>query len=193
KQPIATTPRERAEEAYRRAVQAAGQGRGLQAQAELQAALREDPGFTTGRLLLARMFAEQGRSAEAKALLGDGLAADAAQPALALALARLHVERNELDEAIRVLRRSAPAATGNAEFRGYLAGVLQKAGRAREAVDEYRGALQLSPQTGVWWMGLGLSLEADGRPGEAREAFLKARASGTLSPELAAFVDQKLR
>ena len=63
----------------------------------------------------------------------------------------------------------------------------------KEAIEEYQATVRLSPQTGIWWMGLGLSLEADGRTAEAREAYQKARASGTLSPELAAFVEQKLR
>ncbi|MBL8488818.1 MAG: hypothetical protein JNK22_17265, partial [Rhodocyclaceae bacterium] len=58
KQPIAVTPREKAEEALRRAQQAGAQGRGLQAQAELQAALREDPSYATARLLLAQAFVE---------------------------------------------------------------------------------------------------------------------------------------
>ena len=51
----------------------------------------------------------------------------------------------------------------------------------------------LVPQAGVWWMGLGISLEADGRGAEARDALQRAKATGTLSPELAAFVEQKLR
>jgi MSHA biogenesis protein MshN len=42
-------------------------------------------------------------------------------------------------------------------------------------------------------MGLGISLEAEGRPAEAREAFQRARATGALSVELDRFVEQKLR
>jgi MSHA biogenesis protein MshN len=42
-------------------------------------------------------------------------------------------------------------------------------------------------------MGLGISLEADGRGAEAREAFQRARSSGALSAELDRFVEQKLR
>ena len=42
-------------------------------------------------------------------------------------------------------------------------------------------------------MGLGLSLEAEGRGAEAREAFRRAHDSGSLSVELAAFVEQKLK
>jgi MSHA biogenesis protein MshN len=42
-------------------------------------------------------------------------------------------------------------------------------------------------------MGLGLSLEADGRLPEARDAYQRARATGALTPELSEFVDQKLK
>jgi MSHA biogenesis protein MshN len=36
-------------------------------------------------------------------------------------------------------------------------------------------------------------MQADQRLSEAREAFSRARASGSLSPELQAFVEQKLK
>ena len=71
--------------------------------------------------------------------------------------------------------------------------MLQRLTLHKRAVAEYQAALQLAPQAGVWWMGLGISLEADGRLPEAKDAFQRARATGALSPELAAFVDQKLK
>jgi MSHA biogenesis protein MshN len=42
-------------------------------------------------------------------------------------------------------------------------------------------------------MGLGISLEAEGRSAEARDAFQRARASNSLSPELDRFVEQKIK
>lgn len=42
-------------------------------------------------------------------------------------------------------------------------------------------------------MGLGISLEAMGKQQEARDAYQRAKATGVLSVELAAFVEQKLR
>jgi MSHA biogenesis protein MshN len=50
----------------------------------------------------------------------------------------------------------------------------------------------MQPQNPVWWMGLGISLQAEKRNAEALDAFRKAKASGTLSPELQAFVERKL-
>jgi MSHA biogenesis protein MshN len=41
-------------------------------------------------------------------------------------------------------------------------------------------------------MGLGISLQAENRLQEAKEAFSRAKMSNTLTPELQAFVDQKL-
>jgi MSHA biogenesis protein MshN len=41
-------------------------------------------------------------------------------------------------------------------------------------------------------MGLGISLQAENRIGEARDAYLRAKTTGALSPELTAFVEQKL-
>jgi MSHA biogenesis protein MshN len=70
---------------------------------------------------------------------------------------------------------------------------LQRLNRHAEAADLFASALQSAPGNGVWWMGLGISLAAEGRTDTARDAFSRARASGSLSPELAQYVEQRLR
>ena len=74
-----------------------------------------------------------------------------------------------------------------------VAALLARLGQHAAAVAQYQTALRLSPQSGVWWMGLGLSMQAIGSLPEAQEALRRARASDNLTPELAAFVEQRLK
>ncbi|MBX3675421.1 MAG: tetratricopeptide repeat protein [Rhodocyclaceae bacterium] len=188
-----STPRERAENEYRRALGLVNQGRIQEGVAVLRSALSEDTGHAGARLALFGLLVEQQRYEEAQTLLEVTLARDPAQPQMASRLARLKLERGDARGAEETLARAAAAATDNAEYRALHAAVLQRLTLHKRAVAEYQAALQLAPQAGVWWMGLGISLEADGRLPEAKEAFQRARATGALSPELAAFVDQKLK
>jgi MSHA biogenesis protein MshN len=60
-------------------------------------------------------------------------------------------------------------------------------------VSEYQAALTLAPRAGLWWMGMGISLQADNRGAEALDAFNRAKSAGGLSPDLLAFVDQRMK
>jgi MSHA biogenesis protein MshN len=107
-------------------------------------------------------------------------------------LARLQVEKGELKPAIDTLQRTLQSAGDRADYQAFLAALYQRDGRHKEAVDMYVAALRKAPQNGLWWMGMGISLQADNRLQEARDAFGRARAANSLSPELLAFVEQKL-
>jgi tetratricopeptide (TPR) repeat protein len=118
------------------------------------------------------------------------LAFDPRQPAMAMLLARLQIERG--GSGVDTLQRSLPYAAGNGDYHAFLAGALQRQGRHLEAAEQYGAALRANPHNGVWLMGLGISLQAEKRNGEALDAFRKARSSASMSPELQAFVDRKL-
>jgi MSHA biogenesis protein MshN len=193
KRPRSETPRERAEQDYRKAYALLGQGRTSEALPLLRSTLAEDATHASARLALAGVLAQSGRQDEALALIEEGLQLEPTRSALALAAARLLAARGAYDRAGQVLSRAASSAQADAEFRAFHAAVLQRLTLHKEAVAEYQAALRLAPQAGVWWMGLGISLEADGRSAEAREAYQRARASGALSAELDRFVEQKLR
>lgn len=188
-----STAGERAENEYRRALGLINLGRIQDAMLVLRESLREDQRHLNARLVLFSLLVEQQRLDDAQVLLSESLARDPAQPHIATRLARLQFERGDVLTAEETLRRSAEAAAGNAEFRAFHAAVLQRLNRHKEAADEYQAAVRIVPQSGIWWMGMAISLEADGRTAEAKEAFLRAKASGALSEELISFVDQKLK
>jgi MSHA biogenesis protein MshN len=107
--------------------------------------------------------------------------------------ARLHVDRGEIDAAVQTLARSADYAGNSADYAGFYAGLLQRQKKHAEAVGMFDRALRLRPNSGVWLLGMGISLEALGRGAEAQESFRRARATGNLTPELQTFADQRLR
>ena len=142
------------------------------------------------RQTLVGLLIEAKRGDEAALVLQNGLVIDPRQPAMAMLLARLQIEHGATG--IETLMRSLPYAKGDADYHGFLAGALQRAQRHREAIEQYQAAVRSAPGNGVWWMGLGISLQAEKRAPEAVEAYARALATGTLSPELRTFVERRL-
>jgi MSHA biogenesis protein MshN len=186
------SPRQRAEMEFSRGVTLMQQGRAGEAIDALQSALQLHPGHDSARQVLAALLVEGRRVAEAEQVLEEGVRQNPGNPRPALALARIQVERGGWDAALETLRRSEPSAAGDADYQGLMGSVLQRMSRHAEAIPHYLAAVRLAPQSGVWYMGLGISLEAEGRSADARESFQRAKATQSLGPELLAFVDQRL-
>ena len=182
-----------AENEYRDAANLMAQGRLAEAQEGFKLALQHNPGHTGARQGLFGVLLDAKRNGEAEQVLHDGLRINPNQPNFAILLANLQYERGDAVGAIETLQKTAPAAQGSPDYLARLAGLLQRQARHYEAVAQYQAALRLAPGSGVWWMGLGISLQASNRNAEAVEAFRRAKASNTLNPELQAFIDQRLR
>ena len=181
---------QRAESEYRRALATLAEGRTTEAIAGLERVLHIDSHHEAARQTLVGLLIENKQPDDAMRQLQPALAADPHQPAMAVLLARLQIERG--GSGIDVLLRTLPFAAGNADYLAFFAGALQRQQRHREAAEQYLAALRTNPQNGVWLMGLGISLQAEKRTSEARDAFRKAKASASLTPELQAFVERRL-
>ena len=185
------TGAQRAEGEYRRALASLQEGRMTETVAALEQALKYEPTHEAARQTLVGLLIEANRNDEAMRQLQLGLTLDPRQPAMAMLLARLQIERG--GNGIDTLTRTLPYAGNDADYHAFLAAALARQQRHREAAEQYHLAVRAVPSNGVWWMGLGISLQAEKRNGEALDAFQRARASGGLSQELQGFVERRIQ
>ncbi len=193
KQMREVTPPERAEIAFRRGVAQLQDGRASAAELDFRDALKQDPSHSGARQALLGLLLDSGRNNDAEQLLRKALEINPRQPRHAMVLARLEVERGEVTGAINTMVGALPYVQSDPDFHAFLAALLQREGRHREAVDYYRAALRGVPGNGVWMMGLGISLRAANQSAEARDTFQRAIESKQLTPELQEFVERQLR
>ena len=186
------TPQQLTENIYRKALSLIDAGQLPEAVGALEQVLQLNPRHAAARQTLVGLLLEGKRQDDAVRKLQEGLSIDPAQTGMAMILARLQVERGNPRPALETLQRSLPHAADQADYQAFLAALLQREKRHKEAAEHYALALRKAPQNGLWWMGYGISLQADNRPAEAQDAFTRAKASATLSAELQAFVEQKL-
>jgi MSHA biogenesis protein MshN len=182
------TSYERAEIEFRKGVANLRHGRLKDAEAFFRLANEEDRSHVAARQALVGILIEAGRNADAEDVLSESLRLNPRQPREAMVLARLQVERGDLEAAIRTLESVVAYAGSDAGYMSFLAAVYQRASRHEEAAKQYRNALALMPRNAVWLMGLGISLRALGESDRAMNAFARAANTGTLSPELQAYV-----
>jgi len=184
---------QQADNEFRRASGLMQQGRTNEAIAGYEAALQLDAGHDAARQAMLGLLLENKRNADAERVLQDGLKHNPRHSGFAMLLARLQVERNELALALDTLQKTLPYAYQQADYQAFIAALMQRQNRHNEAISRYQIALQLAPDNGIWLMGYGISLQAAQRIDDARNAFRRALESKTLSPELQAFVQEKLK
>lgn len=187
------TPTRQAESEYRKALQFLQQGFTTRAIESLTQALQNDARHVAARQTMVSILVEDKRLDEAEYWLQEGLSLDRSQSNMAMILARLQVERGDAHAGLETLQGSLSSTTENADYQAFLAALLQREGRHKEAIDHYTQALRQAPQSGLWLMGVGISLQAENRLQEAQQAFKQARESKTLRPDLQAFVEQRLQ
>lgn len=178
---------------FRKAVALMQQGRLTEARAGYEAALRLDAAHDAARQALVALLLESKHSMDAEHVLQERLNSKPNHTGFTMLLARLQVERGAVAEATATLEKALPYASSQADYQAFLAALLQRQNRNNEAILHYQAALQLAPANGIWLMGYGISLQAMQRNTDAKNAYQHALDTKTLSPDLQAFVQQKIK
>lgn len=186
------TPQQLAISHYQKALSWLQQGRVAEARSGLEDALKLYPAYLSARQALAGLLVEQRQFGQAEHVLQEGLALSPEQSGFSMALARLQVERGDIRTALGTLNSGLPHAADNAEYQAFLAALLQRSEQHKKAIEHYQAALRLG-NSATWQMGLGISLQAEHRLPEALEAFGRAKLYNELTPDLMAFVEQRMR
>jgi MSHA biogenesis protein MshN len=187
-----STTAEQADSQFNSAMRLLNEGRIAEAESALGAVLAANPKDERARQAFVALLLEQRRLEEAVLVLRQGIALDPAKTQFSLVLARVLAERKDYSGALEVLTRAQPGGR-NPEFSNLLAAVLQRLGRHREAAEAYRAALEASPGNASALMGLAISLENLQERSEALEAYRRALASESITADLRAFAEQKVK
>lgn len=186
------TVKERARQLRSEALRLARRGELDQAEDKLTKALSLEPEHVAARGALAGLMIQNGQLPQAAALLDHGLDLKPGSATLIELRARVYVMQGDNQRARTLLEENAPKVSQDPEYHAMLAAVYQRLGDYDKAGAVYQALVNEKPQNGVWWLGLGLSMEATGKVEEARQAYQKAQVSRVLSPKLRQFVKQKL-
>jgi MSHA biogenesis protein MshN len=190
---LRNTPGDLARDAYKDGMAQLDAGDATGAERHFRDALQRVPGFDPARVALARMLAQAGRNSDAEAVLAQGTKVGENKPRFARLDANLLVQQGALADAMKALESALPDIHTEPEHYAFMAALAQRSGDNTRAAKLYRQVLEIRPDNGVWWMGLGISLEQLKQPQGALDAYRHAQQSGDLNPDVAQFVNQRVK
>ena len=183
-----------AEIAYQKGYKFLQQGRMREGKEYLREALSLYIPHTKAREMLAGIYIKSGHLISAAELLSEGVKVSPDYPLFAKLYARVLLEQNNPALAVQILKRGSAAASINEEpdYYALLAATYQRVNQHHNAVDIYLQLVKVRPAAGVWWLGLGISLEKSGNNKEALEAYQRAQKTGSLKAGLVKFTNNRV-
>ncbi len=186
------TPEQQADLAYQEGARLLQGGQFSAAEEQLRKALQQNPQHTRARETLAVLMINNKRLSEAEDLLAEGITLSPLYMPLTKLYARVLMAQDRTEAAVQALEKITPEAAQDPDYYAFIAALYQRLERHSQAIDAYRTALEIQPRQGLWWMGLGISLEATGEQRDALDAYRHALASQTLPGAALNYVQERL-
>lgn len=183
-----------AEIAYNKGYKLLQQGRMHQGKQSLREALSLYVPHIKAREMLAGIHIKSGHFINAAELLKEGIGVVPDYPLFAQLYARVLLEQKNPQLAIAVLNRGASSARMSTEpdYFALLAATYQRVKNHQKAIDIYLQLVKVRPNSGIWWLGLGISLEKQGKTKEALDAYRRAQDTGSLKSGLVKFTNNRV-
>lgn len=181
-----------AEIAYQEGYTLLQQGRMHQGKESLRKALSLYIPHIKAREMLAGIHIKSGRFVNAAELLSEGVKVVPEYPLFAQLYARVLLEQKNPKLAIKILEQGAAKINVEPDYYALLAATYQRVKNHKKAVELYLQLVKLRSNEGVWWLGLGISLEKSGKNKEALEAYQRAQQTGRLKAGLIKFTNNRV-
>ncbi len=161
------------------------------AEVALTTRLQRVPKDLEARELLIGLMLRGQRSSDALRELDAGLARHPAHGSFVLIKARLLAQSGDKQSAIVLLERHAGVSDIRAQRLQMLGALYQQDGRFGEAAENYRALLAIQPGSAAGWVGVAISLDAQGDDGAAA-AYRRALRLGGLPASAEAYARGRL-
>lgn len=183
-----------AEIAYKKGYQFLQKGQMRQGKEYLREALSLYIPHIKAREMLAGIYIKSGHFINAAELLSEGVKIAPEYPLFAKLYARVLLEQSNPKLAIQILKQGSVSVQMNIEpdYYALLAATYQRVNEHQKAVDIYLQLVNIRPAAGIWWLGLGISLEKSGKNKEALEAYQRAQKTGNLKAGLIKFTNNRV-
>ena len=181
-----------AEQDYKEALRFMSAGRVMDAKHLLARLVNQFPNFNSARESLAELLFQQGKQVEAKKLIQQGLKRQPDFIPFTELSARILVQQNKVKRAIRLLEDTSPPMEHYPEHYAFLAALYQRNGHSDLAEQLYKQLVQTQSAKSIWWVGLAIALDSNGKTMEAMDVYKNIRTSNDLSPNLRTYIETYL-
>lgn len=187
---VELTPTQLAEKAQSRAKKALDANDLSSAINHYSDALRYTPRDSKIRQTLVALFYGKGEVRKAVDLLQKGISFDQDDMSLRISLAKLLIKEKQNTAALAPLVYLP--ANPTSEYLSLRAALAQKSGQDELALHSYQQLVQVAPENGRWWLGLGIQLERAFELPQASEAYQQALNKVGLSSQSQQFIRDRL-
>jgi hypothetical protein len=174
------------------ALRMAQSGRMVDAYRQLLAFLEENPAGHQSRETLAKLLLAQQEFAQANTIVDQGLAEVPNYGPFKKIKARLLMRDNDPAQALALLRNVPPSVAADTEYHELLASLYQQGNYHSEAVTAYQELLRFDRNQGRWWIGLGISLDAQDQDSDALVSYQTALQTQDLDTKLRQFIQGRI-